>query len=234
VNTWGTEAFPFTKEKRRELIDKEVKQMKEMSNLMLFLFQHLQGISEQVEKAIRQQKMFCLCIGDCTTFMKSMLVEWNDNIYTIYIPNFYFPGWEFVYFTHGISEVYSPLQHPTAVTQVEMEGMCSLSLSEHEAIRFWARLLSLSWDGMFDDMGNPSEFTWLRGIYRNEPSSIIIMDEDGNLLTMEGKEIIKLLSGEHSHDKAKGLVQQLINGDKESRKETLIELGKLKKWGQRK
>lgn len=225
VNTWGTEAFPFTEEKRRELIDKEVKQMKEMSNLM-FLFQHLQGrVSEQVEKAMRQQKMFCLCIGDCTTSMKSMLGEWNDNIYTIYIPpNFHAldRGRETVYFTHGRSEVYTPLQHPTAVTQVEMEGMCSLSLSEHEAIRFWARFHSLLGTRIFDDLGKLPDFTWRRFV-----PFMIIMDEDGNLITTQGEKIIKLLSEEHSHDKAKGLVQQLINGDKESRKETLIELEEL-------
>jgi hypothetical protein len=51
VNTWGAEAYPFTAEKWRELIEKEKKQMEDMSDLM-FLFKHLESVSEQVSNCM--------------------------------------------------------------------------------------------------------------------------------------------------------------------------------------
>jgi len=55
------------------------------------------------------------------------------------------------------------------------------------------------------------------------------MDEDGNLITTKGKEIVKLLSDKYSADRVKEFKQQLLKGAQTSRKKTLLELEEMLK-----
>jgi hypothetical protein len=126
VNTWGAEAYPFTAEKWRELIEKEKKQMEDMSDLM-FLFKHLESVSEQVKKATRQQKMICLYSchdGEFTNSIKDVLIELSNIIYIIYIPTFS-ESKKFgvrAQFTDGIYEWFSTLE-PSKMSQGELRRM---------------------------------------------------------------------------------------------------------------
>jgi len=225
VNAWGTEAYPFTEEKFKELMEKEVREMKSMPNL-LFLFKHLESVSEQVKRAMREQKMICLYTSDNREFTNSInnvLMEWSDSIYIIYIPIFEFQGGS------------QPLHFPCKLS--EMQGMSLLNLSEHEVMRFWARISSAI--ELIDDKDEELNkiYSLLDFIYPRKKDSesekeesylwMVIMDEDGNLITKKGKEIVELLWEEHQNGKAKELMKQLMKGTKESRKEILVELEQL-------
>jgi len=219
VNTWGAEAYPFTAEKWRELIEKEKKQMEDMSDLM-FLFKHLESVSEQVKKATRQQKMICLYScrdGEFTNSIKDVLIELSNIIYIIYIPTFSSsePSWP--PFMVGIHQMFPTLEPG------EMQRMFFLSLSQHEAMRFWARIYSLKEEinqrlyKMLSSMTDRS----------NNYSWMFIMDEDGNVITTKGKDIVKLLCKEYPDERVKELMQELIKGAKESWKKTLLEFEQL-------
>jgi hypothetical protein len=228
VNTWGAEAYPFTAEKWRELIEKEKKQMEDMSDLM-FLFKHLESVSEQVKKATRKQKMIWLYScrdGEFTNSIKDVLVELGNIIYIIYIPNFSSSKKVWAEFTGAIGQWFSTLE-PSKMSQGEMQRMFFLSLSEHEAMRFWARIYSLN-----DEKKQIHQFRLSKMLssmingYSND-SWMFIMDEDGNVMTTKGKDILKLLCKEYSDERVKELMQELIKGVKESWKKTLLEFEQL-------
>lgn len=237
VNAWGTEAYPFTEEKYKKLMEKEVEEMKEMPDLV-FLFNHLESVSEKVKWAMRQQKMICLCTSDDREFTNSIkngLMEWSDSIYIIYIPKFEF-RWQEIQrfsFTRDIDRYYLPWKS-REMLPAEMPGMSVLNLSEHDVMRFWSRisLLKEAMDKIQDEDEEPSKiYSLLDFIYPRpwERSNLwmVIMDEDGNLITEQGEQIVKLLCEENQNDRAKELMQQLIKGTKESRKEILGELEEL-------
>jgi hypothetical protein len=228
VNTWGAEAYPFTAEKWRELIEKEKKQMEDMSDLV-FLFKHLESVSEQVKKATRKQKMIWLYScrdGEFTNSIKDVLVELGNIIYIIYIPNFSSSKKVWAEFTGAIGQWFSTLE-PSKMSQGEMQRMFFLSLSEHEAMRFWARIYSLN-----DEKKQIHQFRLSKMLssmingYSND-SWMFIMDEDGNVMTTKGKDILKLLCKEYSDERVKELMQELIKGVKESWKKTLLEFEQL-------
>lgn len=60
-------------------------------------------------------------------------------------------------------------------------------------------------------------------------SWMFIMNQDGNLITTEGKEIVKLLCEKKSDDQVMELMQKLIKGTHESWEETLFELERKQK-----
>lgn len=221
VNAWGTEAYPFTEEKYVELMEKEVREMKSMP-ILLFLFKHLESVSEQVKRAMREQKMICLYTSDSTEFTNSInnvLMEWSDSIYIICIPKFQFQRSQALHFPWKLSE---------------MQGMSLLNLSEHEVMRFWARISSfkevrVKKDDKDEELNNI--YSLLNFIYLRKAWEsylwMVIMDEDGNLITEKGKEMVELLCEEHQNGKAKEWMKQFMKGTIESRKEILVELGQL-------
>lgn len=109
----------------------------------------------------------------------------------------------------------------------EMPKMLWLSLSEYEAMRFWSRIYSLEEIINFEDQFQLSEMlSRMTHVYdhHNPRSGMFIMDEDGNLITTMGKEIVKLLSEKYSDDRVKELKQQLLKGAQTIWKKTLLEL----------
>lgn len=167
-----------------------------------------------------------------------MLTELKDNIEIIYIPKFGGEGstenvLEPLRFTNDMLEWYPPLEQPKTL-QVEMQKTFLFDLSEHEAMRFWARFYILQ-QGMkeindkyeqLNEMKMLLDSTTLRHIRFPGYLWMVIMDEDGNLITTQGDKFVKLFQT-LPNDKAKNLIQQLVKGGKESRKETLVELEQL-------
>ena len=107
----------------------------------------------------------------------------------------------------------------------EIGGIFSLSLSEYEAMRCWARIRFLK-EGI-----NATCQIQLWEMLRvpdaplyNPSSWMFIMDKDGNLIIRKGKEIVKLLSEKYSDDRVKELMQQLLKGTQTSWKKMLLEL----------
>lgn len=198
-------------------------------------------IMKKVKRALHQQKMICLCTFDPEDFtdsIKIMLTELKDNIEIIYIPKFGREGstrnaLELVEFTNNIWELYVPLEQPKTL-QEEMQKMFLLDLSEHEAMRFWARFYILQQRmkeindkyEQLNEMKMLLDSTTLRDIRLPGYLWMVIMDEDGNLITTRGEKIVKLFQT-LPNDKAKNLIRQVIKGGKKSRKETWVELEQL-------
>lgn len=227
VNTWEAKAYPFTEEKRKELEEEERNQIKAVSNLE-FLFK------DQVKEVMFKGKMICFYTSEMAGFIRNALIELRDNIHVIYIPQFKSSCCSRASFTSNIVTEEFFLRE---IPQIEMQEMSVLNLSEHQAMAFWARISSLKEcinemdanDKHLDGIKNLLDFidqgySWMtRKFYESSGYSWLgIMDEDGKLVTILGKETLK-----NPKDKIKELIQQLIKCPKECRKEILVELEQL-------
>jgi hypothetical protein len=106
----------------------------------------------KVKEILLQQKMICLFGGDgfekgismeeFTCFLRNVLIEFNDNIYIIYITGFDFKETKESKLTYTIHCFNFSLKN-RGMPQVEMEGIPLLSLLEHDATRFWTLFNSL-------------------------------------------------------------------------------------------
>lgn len=232
VNTWQAKAYPFTEEKRKELEEEERNQIKAVSNLE-FLFR------DQVKEVMFKGKMICFYTSEAGVagLIRNALIELRDNIHVIYIPLFKISSWRGpASFTSKIRTVEFLLEKPE-IPQIEMQEMSVLNLSEHQAMAFWARISSLKEcinemdanDKHLDGIKNLLDFidqgySWMtRKFYESSGYSWLgIMDEDGKLITILGKETLN-----NPKDKIKELIQQLIKCPTECRKEILVELEQL-------
>jgi len=172
--------------------------------------------------------------------MKDVLTELSDIIYIIYIPYFHKGGGvKMGYFTVTIWELFS--LEPSKMSSEEMGGIFSLSLSEYEAMRFWARIRSLK-----EGIKATDQIQLTEGIKATDQIQLtemlmicqdslydlpwmFIMDEDGNLITTQGEEFVKLLSEKYSADRVKELKQQLLKSAQTSWKKMLLKLEKMLK-----
>lgn len=172
--------------------------------------------------------------------MKDVLTELSDVIYLIYIPNFGILGRRTAEFTFTIGQWYS-IWEPSKMSPAEMQSMFLVNLSEYEVFRFWARIYSLKeaindkdhcqlYKMLLKMTKNHEKWFTTREISDHEYFSwMFIMNQDGNLITTEGREIVKLLCEKKSDDQVMELMQKLIKGTHESWEETLFELERKQK-----
>lgn len=197
------------------------------------------GENEKVKEVMFKEKMICLYTSSessearVTRFIRNVMMELRDNIHMIYLPHFNWKGKSTVDFTRTLFALHITWKEPQVPP---IEGMSMLSLCEHEAMRFWARIYSLKEciNGMDDNDKHLDGIKELLYFIDQEYSlnsginSMVlgIMDEDGNLVTTLGKETL-----ENPKDKEKKLmklIQELIKCPKKGREKTLAELEQLR------
>lgn len=252
LERWGPEAYPFTDQQIEELRNKEWNEQKSMSNLE-FLFK---GLKDEVSKLMHQGKMVWIyCEGKDpdtkhvrTQIFVDLIKRVTDemkNIHFIYVP--YLPlndqeNKEVIAVTDSIKMAYYPPEVLQDKKVVHLEPL--LHLSGWDAIRFWARVCDLQKQikGIDENDNHRDGMKNLLKSLNPERLSLTLMDEDGNIVTTKGREIMGIFDDtkgksrgsvdgpakkqELPRDTAQKLVQHLIKGSMEERKKATLELEK--------
>lgn len=140
-----------------------------------------------------QGKIICLYSGNETearfSITRKVLKELRDSIHVIYIPQFGSRSKKTLWVTDNIYKDYYALEN-FEMPQAEMEGMSLLNLSEHEAMKFWMRLLHLKEEinGMEDSDNQLCEmkrllhsFQFMDEYHWNENEEADVEEEDVRL-----------------------------------------------------
>lgn len=234
LDRWGAKAYPFTLQKIEELEKEEWNQMETMPTLE-FLFNGLESVSDQVKEMMLHQKVVCLYGGresentmkEFTASIRNAFISVKDNIHIIYIPCF-MKAQEESEVTDTITWSYPALEMST-LAQAEMEGMLLLNPSQHDAFRFWRRIALLEEEMLEMYNSDTEQISALKKIFQcwnNENPWMILMDGEGKTITESGRKIVWSCKGS-MEDEAKGLIELLIKGSPEQRKEALY---KLEQW----
>lgn len=109
--------------------------------------------------------------------------------------------------------------------QADMEGMSLLNLSEHEAMRFWMRLLYLKEQikGLDNSDNQLCEMKRLLHLFQfidegNENGWMTFMGEDGKMVTACRGEIMQWIFKDDRGVRAKQLIKRLIKVSKEEKR----------------
>jgi len=186
---------------------------------------------EKVKEMMLHQKVVCLYGGsesentmkEFTALIRNAFISVKDNIHIIYIPRFKLKAEENKKVTDNISWFYQPLEMST-LAQAEMEGMLLLNPSQHDAFRFWRRMALLEKEMPEMHNRDTEQISLMKKIFQcwnNEDPWMILMDEEGKTITESGRKIVWSCKGS-MEDEAKGLIELLIKGSPEQRKEALL------------
>lgn len=227
LNMRGLKAYPFTEDKFKKLRKTERDQVKSISNLEL-LFNHLETVFDEVKNKMHKGKMICLYNGnrELTYSIRNALIELRDSIHIIYIPRHGHKIRKMLKITNTIYKDYYSLEKPE-VLQAGMEGMSLLNLSEHEAMRFWMRLLYLKEEikGPDDNDSQLCEMKRLLHLFQfmdegNLNGWMTFMGEDGKMVAACRGEIMEWIFRDDRGVRAKLLMKRLIKVSKEEREQT--------------
>jgi len=245
LDRWGAKAYPFTVQKIEELKEEEWNQMERMSALE-FLFHRLEIVSDQVKEMMLHRKVVCLYGGNqsesqmkaFTCLIRNAFIRLRDNIHFIYVPNLIFKAAEEKPVTDNLVFCHKPLELST-LPHADMEGMLLLNLSQHDAFRFWRRVIFLTEElpemynrdtdteelpEMYNrDTDKLGALLKLLQCWENENPWMILMDEEGNTITESGRKLVLSCKGS-TEDEARGLIELLMKGSKEQRKEAVFKL----------
>jgi len=190
-----------------------------------------------------QGKIICLYSGNERearfSITRKVLKELRDSIHVIYIPQFGSRSKETLWVTDNIYKDYYALEN-FEMPQVEMEGMSLLNLSEHEAMKFWMRLLHLKEeingmegsDNQLCEMKRllhsfqfMDEYDWNENEEEDVPLDVgggcmTFMDEDGKMVASCRGVIMMLIFQDGMEDGAKRLMHFLIKVLREEGKQT--------------
>lgn len=261
LERWGPNVYPFSDEKIKELREEEWNQRKSMSSLK-FILKPLMGELDQMKEVMLNRKMICLvCDGNhprtkrvrTKTFeecIMSAMKEVIDSIQFIYVHPPYKKTETTV--TDTVKVQYFPLEDSK---KKESKLPYSLILPPWAAMRLSMRVgdLRKEIDALDENDEQLQGMKKLLDSLDTGYSSMAIMDEDGEVFTTQGiqivdifedrkekakgdaKELVKRQRQEDSlvgardkkqqdRKRVRGMIKLMIKGSKEERKEALLEL----------
>lgn len=177
---------------------------------------------------MHEGKIICLYNGnrELTYSIRNALIELRDSIHMIYIPRHGHKIRKMLKITNTIYKDYYSLEKPE-VLQAGMEGMSLLNLSEHEAMRFWMRLLYLKEEieGLDNSDSQLCEMKRLLHLFQfmdegNGNGWMTFMGEDGKMVAACRGEIMERIFRDDRGVRAKLLMKRLIKVSKEVREQT--------------
>ncbi|GLJ35379.1 hypothetical protein SUGI_0711510 [Cryptomeria japonica] len=198
---WGIKAYPFSESQEEELRKAEWKEFNFSSQTSLeFIFQNFEFFQSRATKAIIRGQMIFLCVGPIDKMLE-FLPQLNDTL----------PKLENVIQVLYVGEEY--LSQEEKEYEMKRKEMCSItSLSWYDVYKFWKRVKCL-WDelgrqGVDEKTVQVRQMVWAivttlqreigaevdeKGKGKGKGISIIVVDENGEMVNGSDEEIVQLL-----------------------------------------